>query len=159
MSMLLTDLSDHPISMKVSGWSSANASADPDSPRLLKVMALDPRFDFMSFLARRRETLSEWLVRTHITSYQELCEQLVTLGAKPVEQSVYDASAPVVIAHVDATSVSQPVTFVETPADSTETFVSKAKRRGRRSVDETTETPAETRDEDVESSRVSVTHD
>lgn len=70
-----------------------SASATSVTVGILKSMTIDRRIDFPSFLARRRETLSDWLTRTRVSSYEQFVVQLEKMDARPVARDVYEAAA------------------------------------------------------------------
>lgn len=112
-------------------------------------MTIDRRFDFVSFLARRRETLSGWLERTGVRSYDELSIQLEKLGARALPRAVYESAVPVPQSSSPAELVDAvgPASADDTPAvleedqDSPDAvqrvdLPSKARRRAKRPVED-----------------------
>ena len=58
-------------------------------------MAIDTRFSLPSLLARRRQSLSDWLKEQKITSYKALCDKLDSLGGQPLDRKVYNEACKV----------------------------------------------------------------
>ena len=56
-------------------------------------MAIDTRFSLLSLLARRRENFADWLARSSVASYEELCKKTDAMGAGPVTRAEYDTAA------------------------------------------------------------------